>query len=103
MKKAIQKAWGGRRPGSGRKPTGVDPTRTIRLSDDFIAEVDRWAKAHDIGRSEAIRQLVNAGLKPHAFCLSAERAAEISAWGKDNGLGLHQAIAKLIEIGLKAK
>ena len=73
----------------------------MRLSDDFIAKVDRWAKGHHIGRSEAIRQLVNAGLKPHAFCLSAERAAEISAWGKENGLGLHEAIAKLIDLGLQ--
>lgn len=73
----------------------------MRLSDDFIAKVDRWAKAHDIGRSEAIRQLVEAGLKPHAFCLSSAKAAEIAAWAKENGLSLPEAIAKLIELGLK--
>jgi hypothetical protein len=65
MKKAIPKARGGRRPGSGRKPTGVDPARTIRLSDDFIATVDAWsARQKDKpSRSEAIRRLVEFGLK----------------------------------------
>jgi hypothetical protein len=65
MKKAIQKARGGKRPGSGRKPTGVDPTRTIRLSDDFIAMVDAWSVRQEDkpSRSEAIRRLVELGLK----------------------------------------
>jgi hypothetical protein len=65
MKKAIRKARGGKRPGSGRKPTGVDPARTIRLSDEFIATVDSWAAAQSDqpSRSEAIRRLVELGLK----------------------------------------
>jgi hypothetical protein len=65
MKKAIPKTRGGRRPGSGRKPTGVDPSRTIRLSDEFIATVDAWAARQDDSpsRSEAIRRLVDLGLK----------------------------------------
>jgi hypothetical protein len=63
MKKAIRKSRGGKRPGSGRKPTGTDPARTIRLSDEFIATVDAWAEAHDTGRSEAIRRLVEIGLR----------------------------------------
>jgi hypothetical protein len=65
MKKAIPKGRGGKRPGSGRKPTGVDPARTIRLSDKFIASVDQWAKWQQdpITRSEAIRRLVELGLK----------------------------------------
>jgi hypothetical protein len=65
MKKAIPKARGGKRPGSGRKPTGVDPARTIRLSDEFIATVDTWAARQDDAptRSEAIRRLVELGLK----------------------------------------
>ena len=60
MKKAIPKAKGGKRPGSGRKPTGVDPARTIRLSDEFLATVDGWAadQADKPSRSEAIRRLV---------------------------------------------
>jgi len=65
MKKAIPKVRGGKRPGSGRKPTGVDPARTIRLSDEFIAMVDAWAIRHEDkpSRSEAIRRLVELGLK----------------------------------------
>jgi hypothetical protein len=65
MKKAIRKARGGKRPGSGRKPTGVDPARTIRLSDEFITTVDAWAVGQDDEptRSEAIRRLVELGLK----------------------------------------
>jgi hypothetical protein len=63
MKKAIPKTRGGSRPGSGRKPTGVDPARTIRLSHEFVATIDAWAEAHDLVRSEAIRQLIELGLK----------------------------------------
>jgi hypothetical protein len=71
MKKAIPKMRGGKRPGSGRKPTGRDPARTIRLSDEFIATVDTWAAQQDDSpnRSEAIRRLVEIGLstgKPQA-------------------------------------
>ena len=53
------------RPGSGRRPTGADPARTIRLSDEFIATVDGWAAEQDDqpSRSEAIRRLVELGLK----------------------------------------
>jgi len=65
MKKAIRKSRGGKRPGAGRKPTGTDPTRTFRLSDEFIARVDAWAADQpDLPvRSEAIRRLVELGLK----------------------------------------
>ena len=62
MKNAIPKTHGGKRAGAGRKATGTDPVRTMRLSDDLIAKVDAWADANDIGRSEAIRQLVEIGL-----------------------------------------
>jgi hypothetical protein len=103
MKKAIRKTHGGKRAGSGRKPTGTDPARTFRLSDEFIAKVDAWAHAHETNRTEAVRHLVEAGLKPHAFCLSDEKAAEISAWAKTNGISLHEAIARLVEIGLRAR
>ena len=63
MKKATPKTVGGKRPGAGRPATGKDPTRTFRLSDEFMANVDAWAEAHDITRSEAIRRLVELGLK----------------------------------------
>jgi hypothetical protein len=65
VKKEIRKYVGGKRPGPGRPATGTDPARTIRLSDAFIAQVDAWAAAQDDepGRSEAIRRLVEIGLK----------------------------------------
>jgi hypothetical protein len=48
----------------GRPATGNDPVRAIRLSDEFLAKVDRWASKQDDepGRSEAIRRLVELGL-----------------------------------------
>jgi len=65
MKKAIPKMHGGKRPGAGRKPTGRDPARTFRLSDEFIATVDAWAARQDDApsRSEAIRRLVEIAIK----------------------------------------
>jgi len=64
MKKAIRKARGGKRPGSGRKPTGTPPARTIRLSDEFLDNIDHWATQQEDqpSRSEAIRRLVERGL-----------------------------------------
>jgi hypothetical protein len=65
MKKAIQKSRGGSRPGAGRPATGKDPVRAIRLSDEFLEKVDGWAakQADEPVRSEAIRRLVEIGLK----------------------------------------
>jgi hypothetical protein len=65
MKKATPKNHGGKRPGAGRPATGKDPVRTMRLSDEFIAKVDAWAAAQDDepARSEAIRRLVELGLR----------------------------------------
>ena len=65
MKRSIKKATPKRR---GRPATGKDPTRTFRLSDQFIANVDAWAASQDDqpGRSEAIRRLVELGLKAKA-------------------------------------
>jgi hypothetical protein len=61
MEKAIPKKHGGPRPGAGRKPTGRDPARTFRLSDEFIARLDAWRG--NLSRAEAIRRLVGLGLK----------------------------------------
>ena len=49
-----------------RRLSAVDqPVRTMRLSDEFIATVDAWASRQDDtpSRSEAIRRLVELGLK----------------------------------------
>ena len=50
----------------GRPPTGKAPTRTLRVTDEFMANVDAWAEANEIGRAEAIRRLVELGLKAKA-------------------------------------
>lgn len=49
----------------GRPATGRDPVRAIRLSNEFLTQVDAWAAGQDDqpGRSEAIRRLVEIGLK----------------------------------------
>ena len=49
----------------GRPATGQDPVTAIRLSSELRKSVDAWAaKQEDLpGRSEAIRRLVELGLK----------------------------------------
>ena len=51
--------------GRGRPATGRDPVTAIRLSADLRVTVDKWAgKQEDTpGRSEAIRRLVELGLR----------------------------------------
>lgn len=41
---------------------GRDAISAVKLSQKLTAEIDAWAEAHQIGRSEAIRQLVELGL-----------------------------------------
>ena len=61
MKKLIKVAPKKRR---GRPSTGGrDPHVTIRMPAGLIAEADAWGVANDTGRSEAIRRLVEIGLK----------------------------------------
>ena len=61
----MPKTIGGKRPGAGRPATGRDPSRTFRLSDEFIARADAWATSQEgaPSRTEAIRRLVDLGLK----------------------------------------
>jgi len=68
VKNAIRKKIGGKRPGAGRPATGAAPSRTFRLSDEFMATLDAWAARQDDtpSRSEAIRRLVELGLKAKA-------------------------------------
>lgn len=63
VKEAISKRVGGKRPGAGRPTTGRDPPRTFRLSDQLMAEVEGWAADQRVTKSEAIRRLVELGLK----------------------------------------
>ena len=65
MKNAIRKKIGGKRRGAGRPATGSNPSRTFRLSDEFMASLDAWSARQDDApsRTEAIRRLVEIGLK----------------------------------------
>jgi hypothetical protein len=51
--------------GRGRPATGRDPVTAIRLSKELRETVDKWAdkQTDEPGRSEAIRRLVELGLK----------------------------------------
>jgi Arc/MetJ-type ribon-helix-helix transcriptional regulator len=47
----------------GRPATGRDTLISARLPDEMIANLDAWAKSNDTSRSEAIRRLVELGLR----------------------------------------
>jgi metal-responsive CopG/Arc/MetJ family transcriptional regulator len=48
----------------GRPATGQDPVSAVRLPADLTKEIDSWARKNDTAsRSEAIRRLVELGLK----------------------------------------
>ncbi len=50
--------------GRGRPATGKDPLVALRLPPSMIASVDGWAKRSGAAsRSEAIRELIERGLK----------------------------------------
>jgi hypothetical protein len=51
----------------GRPATGRDPVSAVRLPEDVTREIDRWAALMEISRSEAIRKLVEVGLKTARF------------------------------------
>lgn len=60
MKKSV--AANKKSRGRPKRPGGVDPVSAVRLPEDITAEVDAWAVARELTRSEAIRQLVEIGL-----------------------------------------
>ena len=47
----------------GRPATGKDPLVSARLPPALVAEVETWATTNAASRSEAIRRLVELGLK----------------------------------------
>jgi hypothetical protein len=72
----------------GPAPTGVGKAQLVRIHDRQLAEIDAWAGAREgkISRPEAIRRLVEIGLKARrpAAAVSgkpgrASRAAELAA------------------------
>jgi len=51
----------------GRPATGQDPVSAVRLPAELTKEIDIWARKHHTeSRSEAIRRLVEIGLKAKA-------------------------------------
>ena len=50
----------------GRPATGKDPLVSARLPQSVIDQVEEWAAANEASRSEAIRRLVEIGLKARA-------------------------------------
>lgn len=47
----------------GRPATGVDRLVAARMPEDMIASIEAWAAKNRVDRSEAIRRLVELGLK----------------------------------------
>jgi hypothetical protein len=50
----------------GRPATGKDPLVSARLAQELIDSVEAWASSNRASRSEAIRRLVELGLKTQA-------------------------------------
>lgn len=47
----------------GRPATGTDPLVGVRMPDEMIAALDRWAAKNDHTRASAIRHFIEIGLK----------------------------------------
>lgn len=47
----------------GRPATGKDPLLTVRAPPHLLEAIDAWAAKAELARSEAVRQLIEAGLK----------------------------------------
>jgi hypothetical protein len=60
---SVRKNKGRGRP---KREGGVDPMISTRFPKDTVAAIELWATKNDLGRSEAIRRLVELGLKAKA-------------------------------------
>ena len=49
--------------GRPKRAGGVDPMISTRFPKDTVAAIETWATKNELGRSEAIRRLVELGLK----------------------------------------
>jgi hypothetical protein len=52
-----------KRMGRPPKPGGKDPAITVRLPRDVITQIDATAEIAGVSRSDAVRKLVDLGLK----------------------------------------
>jgi hypothetical protein len=46
----------------GRPATGTEPLYGVRIADDLMGRIEKWAEENSATRSEAIRRLVEIGL-----------------------------------------
>ena len=46
----------------GRPATGTEPLYGVRIADELMGRIEKWAGENSAGRSEAIRGLVELGL-----------------------------------------
>jgi len=79
----------------GRPATGTEPLYGIRVSDVLMREIMRWARSNGMTRSEAIRRLVEMGLKAS---VSTDQTSQIKA-----SESASKARKLAGELGLKAK
>jgi len=70
----------------GNSPSERDPSSLTRMPATLMAEVEAWATANDVSRSEAICRLVELGLmaKARPTRVNATRAKELAATVIDN-------------------
>ena len=47
----------------GRPATGTEPLYGVRISDELMGQIQKWGRENSATRSEAIRRLVELGLK----------------------------------------
>jgi hypothetical protein len=52
-----------KRKKAGRPATGTEPLYGVRIADGLMKQIMGWAKSNELSRSEAIRRLVETGLK----------------------------------------
>jgi hypothetical protein len=52
-----------KRKKAGRPATGTEPLYGVRISDELMGQIQKWGKDNSATRSEAIRRLVELGLK----------------------------------------
>jgi hypothetical protein len=55
-----------KRKKAGRPATGTEPLYGVRIADALMRQIMDWAKVQGASRSEAIRRLVELGLKAKA-------------------------------------
>jgi hypothetical protein len=70
-KKADQAATAGH-------PVGQNPVSAVKLSAGLTADIDAWASVHAINRSEAIRRLIELGLKSEAMAMRVSRRDSVA-------------------------